>query len=102
MAVNNSAEIIIIGGGAAGLMAAAGAARTLCGKGGKKSDVAGSNGNGRVVVPEKMQRKRVVALDMARVVAGTQYRGHGACNRSVDGTGNGAVCGRNGGSGGCE
>ena len=26
-------------------------------------------------VPEKMQRKRVVALDMARVVAGTQYRG---------------------------
>ncbi|MBO5942858.1 MAG: NAD(P)/FAD-dependent oxidoreductase [Bacteroidales bacterium] len=53
MAVNNSAEIIIIGGGAAGLMAAAGAARTLCGKGGMKSDVAGS---GRVVVLEKMQR----------------------------------------------
>ena len=26
-------------------------------------------------VPEKMQSKRVVALDMARVVAGTQYRG---------------------------
>ena len=26
-------------------------------------------------VPEKMQKKRVVALDMARVVAGTQYRG---------------------------
>ena len=26
-------------------------------------------------VPEKMQAKRVVALDMARVVAGTQYRG---------------------------
>ena len=26
-------------------------------------------------VPEKMQTKRVVALDMARVVAGTQYRG---------------------------
>lgn len=26
-------------------------------------------------VPEKMQQKRVVALDMARVVAGTQYRG---------------------------
>ena len=26
-------------------------------------------------VPEKMQNKRVVALDMARVVAGTQYRG---------------------------
>ena len=26
-------------------------------------------------VPEKMQGKRVVALDMARVVAGTQYRG---------------------------
>ena len=26
-------------------------------------------------VPEKMQRRRVVALDMARVVAGTQYRG---------------------------
>ena len=26
-------------------------------------------------VPEKMQEKRVVALDMARVVAGTQYRG---------------------------
>ncbi len=26
-------------------------------------------------VPERMQRKRVVALDMARVVAGTQYRG---------------------------
>ena len=26
-------------------------------------------------VPEKMQHKRVVALDMARVVAGTQYRG---------------------------
>ena len=26
-------------------------------------------------VPEKMQRKRVVAIDMARVVAGTQYRG---------------------------
>ncbi len=26
-------------------------------------------------VPEKMQDKRVVALDMARVVAGTQYRG---------------------------
>ena len=56
MAVNNSAEIIIIGGGAAGLMAAAGAARTLCGKGGMKSDVAGSNGSGRVVVLEKMQR----------------------------------------------
>ena len=56
MAVNNSAEIIIIGGGAAGLMAAAGAARTLCGKGGTKSDVAGSNGSGRVVVLEKMQR----------------------------------------------
>ena len=56
MAVNNSAEIIIIGGGAAGLMAAAGAARTLCGKGGKKSDVAGNNGSGRVVVLEKMQR----------------------------------------------
>ena len=29
----------------------------------------------RCEVPEKMQRKRVVALDMARVVAGTQYRG---------------------------
>ena len=56
MAVNNSAEIIIIGGGAAGLMAAAGAARTLCGKGGMKSDVAGNNGSGRVVVLEKMQR----------------------------------------------
>ena len=56
MAVNNSAEIIIIGGGAAGLMAAAGAARTLCGKGGKKSNVAGSNGSGCVVVLEKMQR----------------------------------------------
>ena len=56
MAVNNSAEIIIIGGGAAGLMAAAGAARTLCGKGGMKSDVACSNGSGRVVVLEKMQR----------------------------------------------
>ena len=56
MAVNNSAEIIIIGGGAAGLMAAAGAAATLCGKGGTKSDVAGSNGSGRVVVLEKMQR----------------------------------------------
>ena len=56
MAVNNSAEIIIIGGGAAGLMAAAGAARTLCGKGGMKSDVAGNNGGGRVVVLEKMQR----------------------------------------------
>ena len=53
MAVNNSAEIIIIGGGAAGLMAAAGAARTLCGK---KIDVAGSNGSGRVLVLEKMQR----------------------------------------------
>lgn len=26
-------------------------------------------------VPEKMQQKRVIALDMARVVAGTQYRG---------------------------
>ena len=26
-------------------------------------------------VPEKMQHKRVIALDMARVVAGTQYRG---------------------------
>ena len=26
-------------------------------------------------VPEKMQSKRVIALDMARVVAGTQYRG---------------------------
>lgn len=26
-------------------------------------------------VPEKMQSKRVVALDMARIVAGTQYRG---------------------------
>ena len=26
-------------------------------------------------VPERMQRKRVVAIDMARVVAGTQYRG---------------------------
>ncbi len=26
-------------------------------------------------VPEKMQQKRVVAIDMARVVAGTQYRG---------------------------
>ena len=26
-------------------------------------------------VPEKMQQKRVVALDMARLVAGTQYRG---------------------------
>ncbi len=26
-------------------------------------------------VPERMQQKRVVALDMARVVAGTQYRG---------------------------
>lgn len=26
-------------------------------------------------VPEKMQHKRVVAIDMARVVAGTQYRG---------------------------
>ena len=26
-------------------------------------------------VPEKMQAKRVIALDMARVVAGTQYRG---------------------------
>lgn len=26
-------------------------------------------------VPEKMQNKRVVAIDMARVVAGTQYRG---------------------------
>ena len=26
-------------------------------------------------VPERMQSKRVVALDMARVVAGTQYRG---------------------------
>ena len=56
MAVKNSAEIIIIGGGAAGLMAAAGAARTLCGKGGMKSDVAGNNGSGRVVVLEKMQR----------------------------------------------
>ena len=59
MAVNNSAEIIIIGGGAAGLMAAAGAARTLGGKGSKggmKSDVAGNNGSGRVVVLEKMQR----------------------------------------------
>ena len=56
MAVNNSAEIIIIGGGAAGLMAAAGAARALCGKGGMKSDVAGNNGSGRVVVLEKMQR----------------------------------------------
>ena len=56
MAVNNSAEIIIIGGGAAGLMAAAGAARTLCGKGGMKSDVAGNSGSGRVVVLEKMQR----------------------------------------------
>ena len=56
MAVNNSAEIIIIGGGAAGLMAAAGAARTLCGKGGMKSDVAGNNRSGRVVVLEKMQR----------------------------------------------
>lgn len=56
MAVNNSAEIIIIGGGAAGLMAAAGAAQTLCGKGGMKSDVAGSNGSGRVLVLEKMQR----------------------------------------------
>ena len=56
MAVNNSAEIIIIGGGAAGLMAAAGAARTLCGKGGMKSGVAGNNGSGRVVVLEKMQR----------------------------------------------
>ena len=56
MAVNNSAEIIIIGGGAAGLMAAAGAARTLCGKGGMKSDVAGNNGSGRVLVLEKMQR----------------------------------------------
>ena len=56
MTVNNSAEIIIIGGGAAGLMAAAGAARTLCGKGGMKSDVTGNNGSGRVVVLEKMQR----------------------------------------------
>ena len=56
MAVNNSAEIIIIGGGAAGLMAAAGAARTLCGSGGMKSGVAGSNGSGRVLVLEKMQR----------------------------------------------
>ena len=26
-------------------------------------------------VPEKMQQKRVVAIDMARIVAGTQYRG---------------------------
>ena len=29
----------------------------------------------RGLVPEKMQSKRVVAIDMARVVAGTQYRG---------------------------
>ena len=29
----------------------------------------------RGAVPEKMQSKRVVAIDMARVVAGTQYRG---------------------------
>ena len=29
----------------------------------------------RGAVPEKMQSKRVVALDMARIVAGTQYRG---------------------------
>ena len=29
----------------------------------------------RGAVPEKMQSKRVIALDMARVVAGTQYRG---------------------------
>ena len=29
----------------------------------------------RGAVPERMQSKRVVALDMARVVAGTQYRG---------------------------
>ena len=27
------------------------------------------------LVPEKMQQKRVVAIDMARIVAGTQYRG---------------------------
>ncbi len=30
---------------------------------------------GRGEVPERMQNRRVVALDMARVVAGTQYRG---------------------------
>lgn len=29
----------------------------------------------RGVVPEKMQAKRVISLDMARMVAGTQYRG---------------------------
>lgn len=65
-----SADIIVIGGGAAGLMAAAGAAETL-------------NGNGRVIVLEKMPRpgRKIMITGKGRcnftnVKAWNEFSGH--------------------------